>query len=553
LSCLMVFVCSVAAGDEDSVTRAAAAIDDAHLRSWVKTLSDDSFEGRGPATPADERTRRYLVEQLQAMGYRPGNGDSYQQPVTLVGITPTVPSKWTFSSPGGALTLEERDDFVAMSGEQKAHVEVADSEVVFVGHGIEAPEFAWDDFKGVDVAGKVLLMLNDEPSADPEPSAARDSAHGGELFAGKRRLYYGRWTYKYESAARHRAAGAIIVHTTPSAAYPWQVVATSNVGTQFELPASNEPRLEIKSWITEAAARRLVALSGKDLDALVAAAQRRDFQPVPLGVTTSLALDNALQRRESGNVVATLPGRDLSQQAVVFTAHHDHLGVGAPDASGDKIYNGAQDNAAGVAITLGIARAFAELTERTRRAIVICLVAAEEQGLLGSKYYAAHPTVRLRDIVANVNFDGGNVWGRTRDIVFVGLGKSSLDRIAERVAATQGRRLENDQFPEQGTFYRSDQFNFARAGVPAMYLRAGTDTIGRPAGWGAEQFRRYIAERYHQPSDEYDPAWNLDGMVEDARFAFLAGVAIANDDAMPQWNPGDEFEAPHRATLGQSQ
>src|SRR4029453_17269615 len=245
LSCLIAFVCSVAAGDEDSVMRAAAAIDDAHLRSWVKTLSDDSFEGRGPATPADERTRRYLVEQLQAMGYRPGNGDSYQQPVTLVGITPTVPSKWTFSGPSGPLTLEERADFVAMSGEQKAHVEVADSEVVFVGHGIEAPEYAWDDFKGVDVAGKVLLMLNDEPSADPEPSAARDSAHGGELFAGKRRLYYGRWTYKYESAARHRAAGAIIIHTTPSAGYPFQVVQTSWTGEQFELPRESEPRIQV--------------------------------------------------------------------------------------------------------------------------------------------------------------------------------------------------------------------------------------------------------------------------------------------------------------------
>src|SRR5262245_49309488 len=239
---IIVFACTVAAGDDDSITRASDAIDDAHLRTWIKTLSDDSLEGRGPATAADERARRYLVEQLRAMGYRPGNGDSYQQRVELVGITPTVPATWQFTAQAGTLTLAERDDFVAMSGVQKPHAEVANSEIVFVGHGVEAPEYQWDDFKGTDVTGKVLLMLNDEPSADPT------------LFAGARRLYYGRWTYKYESAARHRAAGAIIVHTTPSAAYPWQVVATSNVGTQFELPAEDEPRVQIRSWITEAAA-----------------------------------------------------------------------------------------------------------------------------------------------------------------------------------------------------------------------------------------------------------------------------------------------------------
>jgi Zn-dependent M28 family amino/carboxypeptidase len=520
--------------------KAAKAITRDALEGPIRFLADDLLEGRGPASRGDVLARLYLATSLESLGFKPGaqNG-AWQQPFDIVGITSEVPKTWDFQAGGKAVPLKYWDDFIAASGVQDPTATLRNAEVVFVGYGIQAPEYQWDDFKGTDLKGKVLVMMNNDPDWDPK------------LFEGNRRLYYGRWTYKYESAARQGAAGAIIIHTTPSAGYPWQVVQTSWSGEQFELPASGEPRVQVAGWATEDAARRLVAATGHDLAKLVEQAKKRDFKPVPLGITTSLTLANKLTKVKTANVLGLLPGSDpnLKDEVVLYTAHHDHLGIGEPDKTGDKIYNGAVDNAAGCAQLLAMAKAFAELPQRPRRSILFAFVAAEEQGLLGSEYLAAHPPLPAGKIAANINYDGGNVLGRTKDLTYIGLGKSSLDELVQALAARQDRKLLGDQFPDRGFFYRSDQFNFAKIGVPAIYLDSGTEFIGKPDDWGKKQVEDYEANRYHQPSDEFDPKWNYEGMIEDAQLGFYAGLSIADTPQLPAWNPGDEFEAARKKAL----
>ena len=524
---------------------AAQAITGEAIRAVVAEIADDRYQGRSPGSAGDRMTRAYLSATLKSLGFEPsGTGGSFEQPVDLVGITAAAPKAWHFTSADGDVTLTRETDFVAVSGVQAPRAELAHAELVFVGYGIEAPEYGWDDFKGVDVRGKVLLMLNNDPDWDPE------------LFAGTERLYYGRWTYKYESAARHGAAGALIIHTTPSAGYPWAVVQSSWGGEQFELPAGDEPRLSVEGWVTEDAARRLVG-AGRDLEGLIDQAKRRDFKPVPLGVETSLVLRNTLTHARTANVLGVLRGASAehADEYVVYSAHHDHLGVGAPGPeadAGDRIYNGARDNASGVGMVLAIGKAFAALPERPARSLMLLFPAAEERGLLGSRYFSAHPTVPPGKIAADVNYDSGNIWGATRDITFIGLGKSTLDTVAREVAAMEGRTLMGDQFPDRGSYYRSDQFNFARIGVPAFYFKPGTDFIGRPPGWGVQQEEAFEARDYHRPSDELTNDWNFDGMVQDAQFGFLAGLIVADDEAMPMWNSGDEFESARREALAKA-
>ena len=504
------------------------------MREYVVELSDDKYEGRGPGSAGDVAARAYLVEELKDLGLEPGAADgTWQQPFDLVGITTEQPAEWTFRHEGGEVTLKQWDQFIVSSGVQDEQARVEGAELVFVGYGIQAPEYEWDDFKGQDLRGKVLVILNNDPSWDPD------------LFGGETRLWYGRWDYKYLSAARQGAAGAIIIHTVPSAGYPFQVVQTSWTGEQFELPAGEEPRNQANAWITEESARQLFELSGQDLDELRTAADNRDFEPVPLGITTSISMDVKLNRTSSANVLGLIPGSDpeLRDEAVIYTAHHDHLGIGTPNEAGDAIYNGAMDNASGVAQVLAIAKAIQALPKAPRRSILVALVGAEEQGLLGSKYYAANPTFPPGKIAANLNYDGGNIWGHTHDVTYIGLGKSSIDTIVQRIAAEQGRLVKPDQFADRGFFYRSDQFSFAKIGVPAMYLDTGTDFVDRPEGWGKEQINHYNDVNYHQPSDEYDDSWNFDGMIADAVLGYWAGLAIANADEMPKWNEGDEFEA----------
>lgn len=504
------------------------------MRGYVVEIADDKYEGRGPGSRGDAAARKYLADRMEGLGLEPGAADgSWEQPFDLVGVTAEQPETWAFSGPDGELTLKQWDDFIVSSGVQGERAAIEDAELVFVGYGIQAPEYDWDDFKDADLEGKVLLIVNNDPDWDPE------------LFGGETRLWYGRWDYKYLSAARQGAAGAIIIHTSPSAGYPFQVVQTSWTGEQFELPAGDEPRNQANAWVTEDSARALVEMAGQDLDELRTAADNRDFEPVPLGITTSIAFDVSLNRVATANVLGLLPGSDpeLRDEVVIYTAHHDHLGIGTPNEEGDAIYNGAMDNATGVAQVMAIAQALLELPEAPRRSTLFALVGAEEQGLLGSKYYAANPTFPAGKIAANINYDGGNIWGHTHDVTFVGLGKSSIDSIVEGIAAEQGRVVKPDQFPDRGYFYRSDQFSFAKIGVPALYLDTGTEFVDKPADWGREQVNHYTDVNYHQPSDEYDPSWNFDGMIADAVLGYWTGLAIANADEIPAWNAGDEFEA----------
>lgn len=514
--------------------QAALQIQDDYMRGIVAEISDDRYEGRGPGTRGDDAARQYLVEQMEALGLQPGaaNG-SWQQAFDLVGINASQPETWTFAGHDKSLTLKQWDEFIVGSGVQQERATVDEAEVVFVGYGIQAPEYDWDDYKGADLKGKILLMMNNDPDWDTD------------FFAGETRLWYGRWDYKYLSAARQGAAGAIIIHTSPSAGYPFHVVQTSWTGVQFELPAGDEPRSQISAWVTEDSARDLVAMAGFDLDQLREAAFNRDFEPVPLGITTSIDVAVELQRVQSANVLGLIEGGDpdLRDEVVIYTAHHDHLGIGTPNEDGDAIYNGAMDNATGVAQVMAIAKAIKALPEAPRRSVLIALVGAEEQGLLGSEYYAANPTFAPGRIAANLNYDGGNIWGDTHDVTYIGLGKSSIDQIMRLIADEQGRVVKPDQFADKGYFYRSDQFSFAKIGVPAMYLDTGTDFVDRPPGWGKQQLDHYTEVNYHQPTDEYDPGWNLEGMIDDALLGYWTGLAIANADEIPTWNPGDEFEA----------
>ena len=511
------------------------------LATWIADLSDDAMEGRGPGTAGDVMARQYIADVMAGMGLEPGAADGgWEQPFDIVGIDATVPETWTFSSGGGdSVDFASWDDFIAHSGVQSQQAAIEDAEVVFVGYGIQAPEYGWDDYGDADLAGKVLVMLNNDPDWDPD------------LFEGDRRLYYGRWTYKYESAAAQGAAGAIVIHTGPSAGYGWNVVQTSWTGPQFELPDEGEPRAQINAWLTEEASRRLFDLAGLDYDETLESARSADFRPVSLGLSTSLALTNTVTSEQTANVLGALPGSDpeLADQWIVFTAHHDHLGVSPDESLEDRIYNGALDNAAGVAQVLAIASRLAAQRPGPSRSMLFALVGAEEQGLLGSEYYAAHPTVSPGKMTANINYDGGNQWGRTRDVTYIGYGKSSLDAVVEAAAAEQGRIVLPDQFPANGYFYRSDQLNFARIGVPAIYLDNGTDFIDQPEGWGRDVLKAWTDNIYHQVSDEYGEDWNLEGMVDDVELGLACARAISENPELPSWNPGDEFEAARLAAL----
>ncbi|MEM1176820.1 MAG: M28 family peptidase [Acidobacteriota bacterium] len=524
----------------DAAAAAAGVIDEDFLRTHIAAISDDAMGGRAPGTEGDLMARKYLAEQMAAVGLEPGGVDgTWEQPFDIMRVEYEVPKGWTFKGPNGEVTLERSEEFVAFPGVQSDVAAIEGAELVFVGYGIEAPEYQWDDFKGVDVAGKVLVMLNNDPDWDES------------IFDGDRRLYYGRWSYKYEQAAKHGAVGAIVHHTRPSAGYGWNVVASSWAGSQVELPAGDEKRIQVGGWTTEGATGKLMALAGQDWSALVEQAKTREFTPVPLGVTTSISLRSSLEKTTTANVIGRLPGGDpeLADEVVLYGAHHDHLGIGEADDSGDKIFNGALDNAAGLSAMLGVAKAFGQLPEKPRRTILFATWAAEEQGLLGSKHFRTFPTVPAGRIAANINMDGGNIWGKAENVVFIGKGKSTLDAVVERHAAAQGRTVLADQFPDRGYYYRSDQFNLAKIGVPAVYLNTGTKFVGRDEGWAKEQIETWEANLYHQQGDELEDWWVFDGMIDDARLSFMIGLDVAETTAMPGWQPGDEFEAARKAAL----
>lgn len=514
---------------------AVAQINENVLRAHIRFLADDLLEGRGPGSRGDDLTQLYISTQFQALGFQPALPDGqWSQPVPLVGVTTAPPATVEFRSASESLILKHHTDAMLVAGRPAEKISIQDAELVFVGYGIQAPEYSWDDFKGADVRGKILLVMNNDPESDPE------------LFAGRRRLYYGRWDYKYEMAARLGAAGAIIIHTTPSAGYPYQVIQTSWSGEQFELQESDTPTMDLRGWVSDDAAQNIAKLAGKSLDSLRAAAESRDFQPVPLGVRMSLELTAKVREQQTANVLGVLPGSDpkLAKETVIFMAHHDHLGLAQQrDAQGDNIYNGAIDNASGAAALLAIGRAIAALPHPPRRSIMLAAVGAEEQGLLGSKYLAQHPPIPPGYMSAVINIDGINFLGRTHDLNLIGNGKSNLDPLIESVAKWQGRVVTPDYFPDRGYYYRSDQFSLAKVGVPGIYLHSGVNVVGKPDGWGKEKLEEWVDKTYHQPSDEYSDDWDLAGAIDDTRLLCHVGLIIANADQAPEWNKGDEFEA----------
>jgi len=517
-----------------------SGINEATLKAHIKFLSDDLLEGRGTGARGGEIAAKYIAAQLEAVGAKgAGENGSFFQPVSLVGVKADPGTTLTISGANGNESFKFADDFVAFTGAQTESVDV-DTDLVFVGYGIEAPEQRWNDYKGdTDYRGKTLVMLvNDPPATSQEPN----------LFGSKALTYYGRWTYKYEEAARRGAAGAILLHTDQSAGYPWGVVRTSNGSWRFDIARTQNdttPFLQFRSWVTDDAAHRLMKLAGQDLDALRAKAASRDFQPVKLGLKGKLNLKSEVKRVAAPNVAGILEGSDpqLRNEYVVYSAHWDHLGVGAPNKNGDTIYNGALDNASGIAVVLGIAETIARMpaAERPKRSSLFLFPTAEEQGLLGAEWFSKHPVVPLDKIAANVNLDSMNVLGPTQDFIPLGAERSSLKAVVDAVARDMGLRVAADARPEQGSFYRSDHFPFAKAGVPSISLKEGNDYVGRSKEWGEEQFKAYNTAHYHQPSDEMRDTWDFRGMIQEAEIALAIGRMISDAPEKPRFNPGDEF------------
>ena len=520
------------------------SLDTDALLEHTKVLSSDEFEGRAPGTTGEERTVNYLVEQFKKFGLRPGNTDgTYVQKVPLVGITPT-PAPLVFKKGAQTQTLKWKDDVVAWTKHVADSASLKDSELVFVGYGVVAPEFNWDDYKGLDVKGKTLVMLVNDP---PVPDAANPAELDAKTFGGRAMTYYGRWTYKYEIAAQKGAAGALIVHETEPAGYGFNVVQ-GKTGEQFDLvtPDKNMGRAAIEGWITLDQGKKLLQTAGQDFDALKKQAATRDFKPVPLGVTASMEIRNALRTIDSQNVLAKFEGSDpaLRDEYVVYTAHWDHFGKSA-----EGIFHGAQDDALGCAALIEMARTFTKLPTPPRRSILFLAVTAEEQGLLGSEYYSVTPIYPLAKTVANINMDSWNVSGPTKDWTLVGYGASDLDEYARDAAAEQGRVVHGDAEPEKGFYYRSDHFNFAKQGVPALDSGGGVDYVGKPPEYGQKVRAEWTEHIYHTPKDVVTSDWDLRGTSEDLKLLLTIGYRVAQADKMPEWKPGNEFRAKREAML----
>jgi len=514
----------------------AQAITTAEIDGDLRFLSSDLLEGRAPATRGGQLASAYIASALQVAGLAPGYKGSFLQPVSIDVVSADQSAIRVSVSGAATATLRDPEDVVVWSGAATESA-AAHGELVFVGYGVSASEYRWDDFKGVDLAGKVLLILvNDPPATSAEPA----------LFDGPAMTYYGRWTYKFEEAERRGAVGALIIHETERAGYPWHTVVGSWAKEQRMLP--RDPALPaplaMRGWITDSAATALLARAGLDLAALRTRAATRDFRPVATGITLDASIPSRVAHLASDNVVGMVPGRDpaLRAQYVVFTAHWDHLGIGPP-VNGDSIYNGAEDNASGVADALAMARAAAALppARRPRRSLLFLFVTAEESGLLGSAYFAQHPPVPASALIADLNIDGGNLLGVVRDLTVLGEHKSTLGASLAAYVATRGLRLAPDAHPEKGYFYRSDHFSFARVGVPSVSIGPGTDFVGREPSWGIDQDDAYTAHRYHQPSDEYRPDFDLRGAAQLAEIVLGFGESLANAPTVPTWLPGAEF------------
>jgi len=521
------------------VKEAESVITEEFLFGHTRYLSHDLLEGRGPGTRGDDLARYYIASQLEAMGIMPGGPDgSYFQKIPLVGMTADPDIHLTVTRGNQRRTFKFHEDFVPFSSVLEPTVPV-NGELVFVGFGIRAPEFDWDDYKGQDMSGKILVMLNVDHGTEKTP----------DDFGGEVRTYYGRWTYKYEIAAELGAAGAILIHTTPSAGYPFSVLQNYFSREYFELRVNDVQRLPLKAWTSEKASREILEMAGYSLEDLKERAQSRDFEPVPLKMQAKTAIRQTIRKIDTYNVLGLLRGGDpnYSDQVVVYTAHYDHFGIGGP-VDGDSIYNGALDNAIGVSMIMSIAGAFQKMPVPPGRSILFAAVGAEEFGMLGSEYYVRNPTFPPNRIVACINIDGANIWGPTRDIVFLGAERSAIGNVVKSIAHRRKLVAAGDPTPEQGVFYGSDHFSFVKAGIPSVSLGLGREFFGKTENWGEEQYFRYLAKNHHQPSDEITDDWDLRGAVDQARFCFEVGWKLSTAREIPHWNVGDEFEAVRKAS-----
>lgn len=535
---ILLAACAGAGADRPAASMSSAAappISVETLKSVTETLSSDAFEGRAPTTPGEEKTVALIAERFKAAGLQPGNKGSWYQEVPLV-ENEASPSPLRITGGAGALTFQYRQDFVANTYQVREQVALENSDLVFVGYGINAPERGWNDYAGVDVRGKTVIILVNDPDYETETLEGP--------FGGRAMTYYGRWTYKYEEAARQGAAAALIVHETEPAAYPWGVVTSSWTGAQYNSDAANDhmDQSKVVGWLTQDAAARLMANAGQDLAQLTAAAKKKGFRAVPLGAKASVSLTNKIKRQASRNVIAILPGKTRPDEYVIYTAHWDHLGRCDADETGDNICNGAVDNASGTAGLIAMAEAFAK-EGAPDRSIIFLAVTAEESGLLGSRYYGENPVVPLAQTVGGVNMDGLNVLGTTRDLVVIGPGKSELDDYLKRAVAGQNITIKPEPTPERGFYYRSDHFSLAKFGVPMLYAESGEDLINGGVAAGRAAAEDYTTHRYHKPGDEYDPAWNWDGAIRDLSLFYRIGRELAESEAWPNWYEGDEFRA----------
>jgi Zn-dependent M28 family amino/carboxypeptidase len=527
--------------EEKRLQPALEAITAQGLSRSTQVLSSDEFEGRGPASAGETKTINFLREEFQKIGVKPGNGQSYFQEIPMVVMTADPGAKLDIRGGKEPISLTYRDDFVARTLRVVEESALVDTEMVFGGYGIVAPEYNWNDYAGLDVRGKTVVVLVNDPGF-----ATQDPA----LFNGRSMTYYGRWTYKYEEAARQGAAGVFIVHETEPAAYPWAVVQNSWTGPLFNLVKedNNMSRCAAEGWLSLEAARRIFEAAGLSYDEVKAGAAKRGFRAIPLPLKASLTLENSVKRVTSNNVIALLPGSKRADEYIIYMAHWDHFGRN-PALQGDQIFNGAVDNATGVSALLELAKAFRKLKTPPSRSIVFLSVTGEEQGLIGSEYYATHPVFPTAKTVAAINMDALNVDGRMKDLTVIGYGLSELDRYIEAAAKEAGRTVNPDPTPEKGSYFRSDHFSFAKQGIPAVYPSGGTDSVEHGKEWGLAQRAKYTAEKYHKPSDEFDPNWDLSGAIDDLQLLFKVGYRLAMDTSFPDWKEGTDYKAKRDADL----
>lgn len=504
-------------------------ISDADIREPLKVLSSDEFEGRLPTTEGEKKTIEYLVSEFTKAGLKPGNGDSFLQKVALMEITADPDMTMTI----GDNNFAYKEQMVASSKREQSSVSLEDSELVFVGYGVNAPEYDWNDYEGLDVEGKTVVMLINDPGFE-NPESGK--------FQGTTMTYYGRWSYKYEEASRQGAAGAIIVHETAPASYGWSVVANSWSGPQYGLVSADKgaSRVAVEGWLTLDAAKKVFADAGLDFDQEKANAMQGPYNKA-MDIKASVTVNNTFKKSESNNVIATLPGAEFPDEHIIYTAHWDHLGKDE-SKEGDQIYNGAHDNATGTAAILAMAKAYSELTSAPKRSVSFLVVTAEEQGLLGSKYYASNPVIPIENTVANINMDAMNVLGKTKNVAVVGMGKSEMEDYLEAAAAKQGRTLTQEDRPEAGYYYRSDHFSFAKQGVPALYAEGGNEPADEETAKYRKRMNVIVTGCYHQVCDQYRDDWDLSGIVQDTQMLFDVGVGVANAEAWPKWNEASEFQ-----------